>query len=214
MVLYFRDGVPADTTLVSSDPTDKSDLQAVAPGYLNLDAGGTLWAGPWGGALGLTTVFPIQTSLPGGAQLADVTLHVEGLYKLPARGETWQAAGGLGVLERYLNGAGSGYLTTSKNEIGFGPAGLLAFQPLPVLTVTTGLQIYPLEFQSYSLGTRDLSAMRFGGGWQIAGDYTLLKVGDAVLLVRVAYLGSLSSLFDGSGLQTVHTLTLGAGGRF
>lgn len=180
-------------------------LQANVPGFANLDVSGQYWLGELGGSAQVSTIYPIALA-SDGSQYFDLNLHAEGLYKLPFRGEDWQAAAGAGALLHAMSGTGNASLTA----FGLGPASQLAYHLMPGLALDGALQLYPVYVQSAATKT----GLGVGSGWQLGVDYEVIRTGPNVFTVGLTYNGSLGLPFDGSSFATIQSLTVGAGGRF
>ncbi|HEY9900737.1 MAG TPA: S-layer homology domain-containing protein [Pantanalinema sp.] len=186
-----------------------SGLQALFPGFLNLDASAEYWREAFGGALALGTIYPIPVASPQ-SDYFDFHLHGEGYYKLPFRGDDWQAAVGASVMTRMLNGQANASFDANTMALGLGPALRIAYRAMPALGVHGGVQLYPLMFHSY----KEASALGVLGAWQVGAEYDLLRLGDGTLKAHAYYHGTLGATFDSAGMQTAHMLSIGAGGSF
>ncbi|MNX63898.1 hypothetical protein D3C86_949090 [compost metagenome] len=186
-----------------------SGLQALFPGYFNLDASGEYWHQAFGGALALGTIYPIPVT-EAQSDYFDFHLHGEGYYKLPFRADAWQAAVGASVMTRMLSGQASGSFDANTMAFGLGPAGRIAYRVMPALSLHGAVQVYPLMFHSY----REATALGLLGAWQVGGEYDLLPLGAGMLKAHAYYHGTLGATFDNAGLQTAQMLSIGAGGSF
>lgn len=213
LVLYYRDGVPGDASLAS--PTDKSDLQAMVPGFLNFAVSGQGWLGEFGGSGGVSTIYPLSVALSGSTtDLIAFNAHGEGLYRLPLKTRDMETAAGMGVLLGVLNGSGADYLTTTKTTFGLGPAGQVGMRLMPGLVMNTALQLYPLAYQSYAIAGSPKGALRLGGAMQLGADYEVMRTSGVLLTGSISYQGSLGIMLDGTAVQTVHLFSFGVGGQF
>lgn len=213
LVLYYRDGVPGNASLASS--TDKSDLQAMVPGFLNFALSGQGWFGDMGGSGGVSTIYPVAVALGSAAtDLLAFNAHGEGLYRLPMRGKDWETAAGVGLSLGVLNGSGTDYLTTTKTTFGLGPAGQMAVRLMPGLVMTSAMQLYPLLYQSHAIAGSPKGAMRLGAATQVGVDYEVMRSAGMLLTGGLHYQGSLGIMLDGTALQTVHLFSFGVGGQF
>lgn len=207
MYVAYVEGLPNSPDMVA--PGESTELTGGI--IFGPHASGQYWFGDWGGAGQLSLAGPIAVQT---TSLLDLNLHGQGYYRLPWKGENWEAAAGAGALVRLVNGGGDTYQTTSKFSFGLGPAGTIAFRPAPKFLVTGDAQFYPLIFQTYSLAAGSAMGLRGGLGYQAGLEYELMPLGKGALNAGVYYQGFLGMLYDASGRQIQQALSAGLGGSF
>jgi len=206
LLLVYLEGLPASSDMNGGDT---GDLSGNFIG--SLAAGGQYWMGDWGGAAHVMAAGPISL---GASSLLDLSLRGEGFYRLPMKGNNWEAGAGLGTLVRMVNGGGDTYQTTSKFSFGLGPVGTFALRPAPKYRVTLDAQLYPFILQTYSLPTGGAMGLRNGLGYQAGVEYELMPLGNGSLSAGLYYQGFLGTLYDFSGAQVQQGLSAGVGGTF